>query len=149
MFLPFRLRGLDLANRVVVSPMAQYCAVDGVKNSPAIGISFNCMAIERSAGAGLVYTEMTCVSASGRITPGCTGLWNEAQRDAWRRIVEFVHRNSPAKICLQLGHAGRKGSTRSSAGKRWIIHCPPRNSGPASRLRQYPTMMKSPNGRSK
>ncbi|MGH8265262.1 MAG: bifunctional salicylyl-CoA 5-hydroxylase/oxidoreductase, partial [Steroidobacteraceae bacterium] len=63
-------------------------------------------------GAGLVFTEMTCVSPEGRISPGCTGLWNEAQRDAWRRIVAFVHSESPAKICMQLGHSGRKGSTQ-------------------------------------
>ena len=63
-------------------------------------------------GAGLVVTEMTCVSPEARITPGCTGLWNEAQRLAWRRIVDFVHRESGAKIGLQLGHSGRKGSTQ-------------------------------------
>ena len=108
MFLPFRLRGLQLANRVVVSPMAQYCAVDGMPGDWHL-IHYGHRAL---GGAGLVYTEMTCVSPAGRITPGCTGLWNEAQRDAWRRIVDFVHRNSPAKICLQLGHAGRKGSTQ-------------------------------------
>jgi anthraniloyl-CoA monooxygenase len=63
-------------------------------------------------GAGLVYTEMTCVSPEGRITPGCTGMWNETQRDAWRSIVRFVHERTPAKFCLQLGHSGRKGSTQ-------------------------------------
>jgi anthraniloyl-CoA monooxygenase len=108
MFLPFRLRGLELANRVVVSPMAQYCAVDGVPTDWHL-VHYGHRAL---GGAGLVYTEMTCVSPEGRITPGCTGLWNEAQRDAWKRIVRFVHDNSPAKICLQLGHSGRKGSTQ-------------------------------------
>ena len=108
MFLPFKLRGMPLANRVVVSPMAQYCATDGMPDD------WHLMHYGHRAmgGAGLVYTEMTCVSAQGRITPGCTGLWNEAQREAWRRIVSFVHERSPAKFCLQLGHAGRKGSTQ-------------------------------------
>ncbi|HEU5443506.1 MAG TPA: FAD-dependent monooxygenase, partial [Steroidobacteraceae bacterium] len=108
MFLPFELRGLTLANRVVVSPMAQYCATDGVPDDWHL-VHYGHRAL---GGAGLVYTEMTCVSPEGRITPGCTGLWNEAQRDAWARIVEFVHARTPAKICLQLGHSGRKGSTQ-------------------------------------
>ena len=108
MFLPFKLRGLELANRVVVSPMAQYCAVDGVPTDWHL-VHYGHRAL---GGAGLVYTEMTCVTPDGRITPGCPGLWNAAQRDAWQRIVDFVHANSPAKICLQLGHAGRKGSTQ-------------------------------------
>ncbi len=108
MFLPLTLRGLTLANRVVVSPMAQYCATDGVPDDWHL-VHLGHRAL---GGAGLVYTEMTCVSPEGRITPGCTGLWNETQRDAWRRIVDFVHARSPAKICLQLGHSGRKGSTQ-------------------------------------
>ncbi|MEP6549348.1 MAG: bifunctional salicylyl-CoA 5-hydroxylase/oxidoreductase [Gammaproteobacteria bacterium] len=108
MFLPFKLRGMELSNRVVVSPMAQYCAQDGVPDDWHL-VHYGHRA---TGGAGLVYTEMTCVSPEARITPGCTGLWNETQRDAWRRIVEFVHRHSPAKFCLQLGHAGRKGSTQ-------------------------------------
>ena len=108
MFLPFKLRGLELVNRVVVSPMAQYCASDGVPTDWHL-VHYGHRAL---GGAGLVYTEMTCVTPDGRITPGCTGLWNARQRDAWQRIVEFVHANSPAKICLQLGHAGRKGSTQ-------------------------------------
>jgi anthraniloyl-CoA monooxygenase len=108
MFLPFKLRGLELANRVVVSPMAQYCAVEGVPGDWHL-VHYGHRAL---GGAGLVYTEMTCVSPEGRITPGCTGLWNETQREAWGRIVTFVHCNTPAKICLQLGHSGRKGSTQ-------------------------------------
>ena len=91
MFLPFELRGLTLANRVVVSPMAQYSAKDGMPDDWHLVHS----ARRAIGGAGLVFTEMTCVSPEGRITPGCTGLWNEAQRDAWRRIVEFVHAHSP------------------------------------------------------
>jgi anthraniloyl-CoA monooxygenase len=108
MFLPFSLRGLALANRVVVSPMAQYCATDGMPDDWHM-VHYGHRAL---GGAGLVYTEMTCVSAEGRITPGCTGLWSEAQRDAWRRIVDFVHARTPAKVCLQIGHSGRKGSTQ-------------------------------------
>ena len=108
MFLPFRLRGLRLENRVVVSPMAQYSAVDGVPNDWHL-VHYGARA---TGGAGLVVSEMTCVSATGRISPGCTGMWSEPQRDAWTRIVDFVHGNSQAKFCLQLGHAGRKGSTQ-------------------------------------
>jgi anthraniloyl-CoA monooxygenase len=108
MFLPFRLRSLELANRVVVSPMAQYCASEGVPDDWHL-VHYGHRAM---GGAGLLFTEMTCVAPEGRITPGCTGLWNETQRDAWRRIVEFVHGRTPAKFCLQLGHSGRKGSTQ-------------------------------------
>ena len=108
MFLPLRLRDLTLANRVVVSPMAQYCATDGVPDEWHL-VHYGHRAL---GGAGLVYTEMTCVSPEGRITPGCTGLWNETQREGWRRIVQFVHAQTPAKMCLQLGHSGRKGSTQ-------------------------------------
>jgi anthraniloyl-CoA monooxygenase len=108
MFLPFNLAGLELANRVVVSPMAQYRAKDGMPNDWHLVH----LGARAAGGAGLVFTEMTCVTAQGRITPGCTGLWNEEQRDAWRRIVDFVHAETPARICLQLGHSGRKGSTQ-------------------------------------
>jgi anthraniloyl-CoA monooxygenase len=108
MFLPFRLAGMRLANRVVVSPMAQYKATDGIPDDWHL-MHYGARAV---GGAGLVFTEMTCVSPSGRITPGCTGLWNEVQRDAWRRIVDFVHSQSSAKLCLQIGHSGRKGSTQ-------------------------------------
>lgn len=108
MFLPFRLRSMELVNRVVVSPMAQYLAIDGLPGDWHL-MHYGSRA---TGGAGLVVTEMTCVSQIGRITPGCTGLWNEAQRDAWQRIVDFVHAHSAAKFCLQLGHSGRKGSTQ-------------------------------------
>lgn len=108
MFLPFKLRDLELTNRVVVSPMAQYSAIDGVPNDWHL-VHYGSRA---TGGAGLVVSEMTCVSAHGRISPGCTGLWDETQRDAWRRIVSFVHEHTQAKICLQLGHSGRKGSTQ-------------------------------------
>jgi anthraniloyl-CoA monooxygenase len=108
MFLPFRLRDMHLVNRVVVSPMAQYRAVDGVPGDWHL-VHYGARA---TGGAGLVFTEMTCTSADARISPGCTGLWNETQRAAWQRIVEFVHTESHARFCLQLGHAGRKGSTQ-------------------------------------
>jgi anthraniloyl-CoA monooxygenase len=108
MFLPFSLRNMRLVNRVVVSPMAQYSAVDGLPGDWHL-VHYGHRAL---GGAGLVYTEMTCVSPSGRITPGCTGIWNDAQAQGWARIVDFVHGNSPAKICLQIGHSGRKGSTQ-------------------------------------
>lgn len=108
MFAPFRLRDMDLENRIVVSPMAMYSAKDGVPGD----FHLVHLGARAQGGAGLLFTEMTCVSPTGRITPGCTGMWNEAQRDAWRRITDFVHANSKAKICLQLGHSGSKGSTQ-------------------------------------
>jgi len=108
MFTPFRLRGMTLENRVVVSPMDQYSAVDGVPTDWHF-VHYGSRAV---GGAGLVYIEMTCTSPEGRISPGCTGLWNEAQRDAFRRIVDFCHANSHAKLCMQIGHSGRKGSTQ-------------------------------------
>ncbi len=108
MFTPFTLRGMTLKNRVVVSPMATYSATDGTPND------FHLVHLGSRAqgGAGLVFTEMTCVSAEGRITPGCAGLYTDEQQAAWRRIVNYVHGWSGAKIALQLGHAGPKGSTR-------------------------------------
>ena len=108
MFTPFKLRGMALENRVVVSPMCQYSAVDGVPNDwHMVHLGSRCL-----GGAGLIFTEMTVVDELGRISTGCTGIYTEAQCQAWRRIVDFVHANSAAKICLQLGHAGRKGSTQ-------------------------------------
>lgn len=108
MFTPFRLREMVVTNRVVVSPMAQYSAVDGVPNE----WHFVHLSSRAVGGAGLVFVEMTCPAPDARITPGCTGLWNDAQCAAFTRIVNFVHENSQAKICMQLGHAGRKGSTQ-------------------------------------
>jgi anthraniloyl-CoA monooxygenase len=108
MFTPFRLRGMQLANRVVVSPMDQYSAVDGMPTDWHL-VHLGSRAI---GGAALVYIEMSCVSPEGRISPGCTGLWNTAQRDAFKRIVDFCHANSKAKLCMQIGHSGRKGSTQ-------------------------------------
>jgi anthraniloyl-CoA monooxygenase len=108
MFTPYTLRALTLPNRIVVSPMDVYSAVDGVPND------FHLVHLGARAlgGAGLVFTEMACVSPEGRITLGCTGLYAPEHVDGWRRIVDFVHDRSPAKICLQLGHSGRKGSTK-------------------------------------
>jgi anthraniloyl-CoA monooxygenase len=108
MFQPFRLRGMVLANRVVVSPMDQYSAVDGAPTDWHL-VHLGSRAV---GGAGLIFTEMVCVSAHGRITHGCTGLYTDAHEAAWKRIVDFVHANSAAKFCLQLGHAGRKGATK-------------------------------------
>ncbi|MGH9134694.1 MAG: bifunctional salicylyl-CoA 5-hydroxylase/oxidoreductase [Ilumatobacteraceae bacterium] len=108
MFAPFRLRDLELDNRVVVSPMAQYKAVDGCPTD----WHFVHYAERAKGGAGLVYTEMTCVSPEGRITPGCTGLYAPEHEAAWRRLTDFVHAETNAKICCQVGHSGRKGSTQ-------------------------------------
>jgi anthraniloyl-CoA monooxygenase len=108
MFQPFRLRGMTTANRVVVSPMCQYSAHDGVPGDWHI-VHYGSRAI---GGAGLLFTEMTDVSAEARITPGCTGLYSDEQEAAWKRIVDFVHANSETKFCIQLGHAGRKGATK-------------------------------------
>jgi len=108
MFAPFKLRGMELKNRVVVSPMAMYSAIDGVPTDFHL-VHYGARAL---GGAALVYTEMTCVSPEGRITPACPGLWNDAQEAMWNRIVTFVHDYSGAKMCLQLGHSGAKGSTR-------------------------------------
>jgi len=108
MFAPLKLREMTVENRITVSPMAMYSAVDGVPND----FHFVHLGERALGGAGLVFTEMTCVSPEGRISPGCTGLWNDEQIAAWKRIVEFVHANSKAKLCLQLGHSGAKGSTK-------------------------------------
>jgi anthraniloyl-CoA monooxygenase len=108
MFAPFRLRDMTLANRIVVSPMAQYRAVDGCPTD----WHFVHYAERAKGGAGLVYTEMTCVSPEGRITPGCPGLYAPAHEAAWKRLVDFVHAETEARICCQIGHAGRKGSTQ-------------------------------------
>jgi anthraniloyl-CoA monooxygenase len=108
MFTPLKLRELTLPNRVVVSPMAQYLAVDGVMTDWHL-MHYGARAM---GGAGLVYLEMTCPSADARITHGCPGLWNDAQEAALKRLVDFSRGNGGARIALQLGHAGRKGSTQ-------------------------------------
>ncbi|MET4095975.1 bifunctional salicylyl-CoA 5-hydroxylase/oxidoreductase [Arthrobacter sp. UYCu712] len=108
MFQPYRIGGLELKNRIVVSPMDMYSATDGVPGN------FHLVHLGSKAlgGAGLVMTEMVCVSEAGRITPGCSGLYNEAQQESWAGIVDFVHSRSTAAIGVQLGHSGRKGSTK-------------------------------------
>lgn len=107
MFTLFQLRGMTLSNRVIVSPMDMYSARDGTPND------FHLVHLGARAlgGAALLMTEMVCVSAEGRISLGCTGLYSSEHLSCWRRIVDFVHEYSDAKICLQLGHSGRKGST--------------------------------------
>lgn len=108
MFTPYTLRSVTLPNRIVVSPMAMYSATDGVPDD------FHLVHLGARAmgGAGLVFGEMTCVSPDARITPGCLGLWNDTQEAGWKRIVDFIHGNSAAKVGLQIGHAGRKGATK-------------------------------------
>src|SRR3954451_6161559 len=108
MFAPLKLREMQVENRITVSPMAMYSAVDGTPND----FHFVHYGERAMGGAGLVFTEMTCVSPEGRISPGCTGMWSDEHVTAWKRIVDFVHSNSKAKICLQLGHSGAKGSTK-------------------------------------
>lgn len=108
MFAPFKLRDMSLANRIVVSLMCMYSASDGMPDD------FHLVHLGARAlgGAGLIFTEMTAVSPEGRITPGCAGIYNDEQAASWQRIVDFVHRASPARIGLQLGHAGPKASTQ-------------------------------------
>ena len=108
MFTPYKVRDVLLKNRVVVSPMAQYSAVDGVVGDFHLAH----LGARALGGAALVMAEMTCVSADARITPGCPGLYTREQMLAWKRIVDFVHTASDAKIGVQIGHAGAKGSTR-------------------------------------
>jgi anthraniloyl-CoA monooxygenase len=108
MFQPFRLGRLELANRVIVSPMDMYSARDGVPGDFYL-VHLGSKAL---GGAGLVMTEMVCVSPTGRITPGCTGIYTAEQEESWQRVTEFVHGRTRAKIGIQIGHSGRKGSTR-------------------------------------
>jgi len=109
MFTPYRVRSVTLKNRVVVSPMAQYSCEDGLPGEYHL-VHLGARAM---GGAGLVVAEMTCTSPDARITPGCPGLWNDAQGAAWKRIVDWVHANSDARIGMQIGHAGPKGSTNA------------------------------------
>jgi anthraniloyl-CoA monooxygenase len=107
MFQPIALRDMHLPNRVVVSPMCMYSATDGIVDDFHL-VHYGSRAL---GGAGLMFTEMTCVTPRGRITPGCAGLYSDEQEAAWARIVRFVHTRSDTKFCLQLGHSGRKGAT--------------------------------------
>ena len=108
MFQPLRLRGVELVNRIIVSPMDMYVAIDGMPND----FHYTHLTGKALGGAGLVMTEMVCVSPEGRISPGCCGLWTDEQGAAFERIVDFVHRETDARLGLQLGHSGRKGSTK-------------------------------------
>jgi anthraniloyl-CoA monooxygenase len=108
MFTPFRLRGMSLANRVVISPMCTYSAEEGMPTDFHL-VHYGSRGM---GGAGLIVTEMTCVAPDARITPGCAGIWSDVQQAAWKRIVGYIHANGNAKVSLQIGHAGRKGSTR-------------------------------------
>ena len=108
MFAPFQLRDMRLANRVVVAPMCQYCAEDGMPGEwHHVHLTSRAM-----GGAGLVMTEMTCIAPDARITPGCVGIWNDDQEAAWKRTADFIHRYTPSKIAMQIGNAGRKGATK-------------------------------------
>ena len=126
MFTPYKLREMTLENRVALAPMCQYRAVDGLANE----WTFSHLSSRAIGGNGLIFTEMTAVSAEGRITPGCTGIYNYEQTKAWRKIVSFIHENSSAKVALQLGHAGRKGASKVmgrdgsslSSDKAWPIY---------------------------
>lgn len=109
MFTPVDLRSLTLANRVVMAPMAQYCAPDG-DITDWHKSHYSARAI---GGVGLMFTEMTCPTPDARITPGCTGLWSDKQEDDWRNLLQFIHDQTTTKVALQLGHAGRKGSTKT------------------------------------
>ena len=108
MFTPFRLREMELMNRVVVSPMAMYSAENGTPNDFHL-VHWGTRA---QGGAGLLFTEMTCVTPEGRITPGCCGMYEHEHERAFKRIVDFVHKHTRAKFALQLGHSGGKGSTK-------------------------------------
>lgn len=111
MFTPFDLRAMTIPNRIVMAPMAQYCAEGG----DLTDWHFTHYSARAIGGAGLIITEMTCPSPEARITTGCTGLWSDAQEAQWARLVRFIHQTSRAKVALQLGHAGRKGSTNVPA----------------------------------
>ncbi len=110
MFTPYTLRGVEISNRVAMAPMAQYCAVDG----DLTDWHFTHYPARAIGGTGLIFTEMTCPTPDARITKGCTGLWNDAQEASFKKLVDLIHQ-TPTKIALQLGHAGRKGSTKTPA----------------------------------
>lgn len=107
MFQPFRIGNVRIENRVQLSAMCQYCAEEGMPTDWHL-VHYGSRGV---GGAGLINTEMICISADARITPGCAGIWTEAQRDKWEQIVSFIHANSQAKVCAQIGHAGRKGAS--------------------------------------
>lgn len=106
-FQPFKIGNMRVENRFQLSAMCQYCAEEGLPTDWHL-VHYGSRAI---GGAGILNTEMICISPEARITPGCAGIWNDAQTTAWKRIVDFVHANSSARLCAQIGHAGRKGAT--------------------------------------
>ncbi len=108
MFTPFKIREMQLQNRIIVSPMAQYKAVNGTPTD----WHFSHYSERAKGGAGMVTVEMTCISPQGRITPGCPGLYAPEHELSWKRIIDFIHQETAAKVCCQIGHSGRKGSTQ-------------------------------------
>ena len=121
-FTPFKLRDLELQNRIVMSSMGQYSADNGLAND----WHFQHYTSRAIGGLGLILTEMTAISETGRITLGCVGIYNENQTVAWKRIIDFIHKNTNTKIGIQLGHSGRKGATKipwedSFNGKYWEL----------------------------
>lgn len=135
MFLPFKVGNMTVENRVVVSPMSMYSANDGMPDDWHL-VHYGALA---KGGAGLVYTEMTDISPEARITPGCTGIWNDEQEEGWTRIVNFVHAHTNAKFAMQLGHAGAKGSTKAP----WDWD-PNRLDDPLDEADQWPLLAASP-----
>ncbi len=135
MFLPYNLAGLELSNRVVVSPMSMYSAKDGLPDDWHL-VHYGALA---KGGAGLVFTEMTDISPESRITPGCAGIWNDEQEASWTRIVNFVHEHTAAKFAIQLGHAGPKGATKEP----WAWH-PDRLDDPLDPEDAWPIVSASP-----
>ncbi|PIE48256.1 MAG: oxidoreductase [Gammaproteobacteria bacterium] len=109
-FTPFSIGNVTLANRIVMSSMGQYKAVDGVVGA----WDFVHYATRAVGGAGLIFTGMTAISPEVRITPNCYGIWNDEQVTAWKRITDFIHNNTNTKIGVEIGHAGRKGSCEST-----------------------------------
>ena len=134
MFLPYAIGSLELVNRVVVSPMSMYSAKEGIPDDWHL-VHYGALA---KGGAGLVFTEMTNVSPQARITPGCTGLWNDEQEASWKRIVNFVHTHTGARFALQLGHAGPKGATKEP----WAWH-PDRLDDPLDKADSWPLLSAS------
>lgn len=106
-FQPFNIGQMRVENRIALSAMCQYCADDGVPNDWHL-VHYGARGL---GGVGLLHTEMICISPGARITPGCAGIWNDRQTEKWQQIVDFIHTNSKAKVCAQIGHAGRKGAT--------------------------------------
>jgi len=139
MFTPFRARDLTLHNRVVVPPMAQYSAVEGVVGDYHLAH----LGARAQGGAALVFAEMTAASADGRITPGCPGLYTDEQERAWARVVGYIHAHTPAKVAMQLGHAGAKGATRRAwDGIDQPLPAPPE--GPGGDEAPWPLISASP-----